>query len=95
MDKIIVVIAIGIAVIVAGIFAVRFFYNSAEEPGSAPATASPTPLVQVIPTPTSTPILTPKPAPAPIPKPTTVKPSNTSPNALDRIEAAIRAKLKR
>ena len=37
----------------------------------------------------------PTPTPIPTPKPTTVKPPTTSSSVLDRIEAAIRAKLKR
>lgn len=94
MDKIIVIIAIGIAIILGGIFAVRFFYNPAGELESAPVATPripPPPLAPQI----TTPPAQVAPAPTSTPKPAIVKLPATSSNVLDRIEAAIRAKLKR
>ena len=79
MNKVIIIV-IGVAVIAGAIFAFKSFYNPPVVPEPAPTTSS-----QISPTPT----------PTPAPKPTTVKPPATSSSVLDRIEAAIRAKLKR
>ena len=96
MNKAIAVI-IGIIVIVGAIFAFKNFYNPVETestltpisqtspPQQLPTSQGTTPPAQVTPTPT----------PTPKPKPTTIKPPTTSSSVLDRIEAAIRAKLQR
>ena len=92
------IVIIGIVVIVGAAFALKGFYNSPVEPTPTPAITSQTtppqqlstsqgttPPAQVKPTSTST----------PTPKPTISKPPTTSSSVLDRIEAAIRAKLNR
>ena len=92
-----VIIIIGIVVIVGAVFALKSFYNPPVEPTPTPTTSQ-TPPPQQIPTSqgtTSPAQVKPTPTPTPTPKPTTVKPPTTSSSVLDRIEAAIRAKLKR
>ncbi len=92
-----VIIIIGIVVIVGAVFALKSFYNPPAEPTPTPTTTSQTPPPQQLPTSqgTTPPAqVKPTPTPTPTPKPT-IKPPTTSSSVLDRIEAAIRAKLKR
>jgi cytoskeletal protein RodZ len=96
MNKAIIVI-IGIIVIAGAIFAFKNFYNPVK-PESTPTPISQTPSPQQLPTSqgTTPPAqVTPTSTPTPKPKPTITKPPTTSSSVLDRIEAAIRAKLQR
>ncbi len=94
MNKAIIVI-IGIIVIAGAIFAFKNFYNPVE-PETTPTPISQTPPPQQLPTSQgTTPPAQVTPTPTSTPKPTTAKPPTTSPSVLDRIEAAIRAKLQR
>ena len=99
MNKVIIIV-IGVVVIAGAIFAFKNFYNQPITIEPTPTTTSQTPPPQQLPTsqgttppaqvsPTTTP------TPTPTPKPVITKPPTTSSNVLDRIEAAIRAKLKR
>lgn len=83
MNKTIVII-IGIVVIIGAVFVLKN-YNSSEKP-KLTSTISQIPPAQVKPTPALS---------SPTPKPTITKPPTTSSSILDKIEAAIRAKLKR
>ncbi len=96
MNKIIIIV-IGVVVIAGAIFAFKNFYNLPVAPETTPTTTFQTPPPQQLPTSQRT---TPPPAqvtptPTPTPKPVVIKPPTTSLSVLDRIEAAIRAKLKR
>ena len=92
-----VIIVIGIVVIVGAVFALKNFYAPPLEPEPTPATSQTLPPQQLPTSQGTTPPTQVKPTPTPIPtpKPTTVKPPTNSSSVLDRIEAAIRAKLKR
>ena len=95
MNKLIIVI-IGIVVVVGAVFALRSFFVSLTEP-TPPIVSQTSPPQQLPVQPSSTPtvsqpIIPPKTV-APTPKPST--PPAKPQSVLDRIEAAIRAKLKR